>query len=228
MKIVNPNSLAVTLDAVNEAFFYGRSLSKSQREETAKWIASRQGEPGSYANMFAPTEKDFKEGVRLFPGEKVRSRAATGHILGEESCRALILLDVSIVGVHNALNLASLGMMRKLDRSETGGTTLGMYCCGICTCSLWRHLAVGGLEDTERRLVAGMKTLKLHRDGNGRWRRFPFYYTLLALSEIDLPSAIEEMRYASPVCERYLKQSPKDDKIVQRRRLLAERILKKC
>ncbi len=228
MKIVNSNSLASTLDAVNEAFFCGRSLSKSQREETAKWIAGRQGRPGSYADMFAPTENDLNEGVRVFTGERLRSQAAIRHILGEEACRALILLDVSIVAVQNALNRASRGMMNALTRSETGNSTPGMYCCGTCTCSLWRHLVVGGLEDAERRLAAGMKTLKLHRDGNGRWRRFPFYYTLLALSEIDLPSAIEEMRYASPVCERYLRRSSKDDKTARRRRLLAERILEKC
>lgn len=228
MKIVNSNSLAATLDAVNEAFFCGRSLSKSQREETAKWIAGRQGRPDSYADMFAPTENDLKEGVRVFTGERLRSRAAIRHILGEEACRVLILLDVSIAAVQNALNRASRGMMNALTRSEAGNSTPGMYCCGTCTCSLWRHLVVGGLEDAERRLAEGMKALKLHRDDNGRWRRFPFYYTLLALSELDLQSAIEEMRYASPVCKRYLRQSQKDNKIAQRRRLLAERILEKC
>jgi len=227
MNIVNPNSLAATLDAVNEVFFYKRSLSKSQREKVAKWIASWQGKPNSYANMFAPTENDLNGDVRVFTGERLRSGGSIRHILGEEACRALILLDVSIVDVHNALNRASQGMMSALKRSEDGGFTTGMYCCGTCTCSLWRHLAVGGLEDAEHRLVAGMKALKLHRDGNGKWRRFPFYYTLLALSEIDLPSAIEEMRYASKVCERYLRRSPKD-KITQRRRLLVERVLEKC
>jgi len=225
MKIVNPNSLAATLDAVNEVFFFGRSLSKSEREQISQWIASRQGRPGSYANMFAPAGNDIKEGVRLFTGERVRSGAAIRHILGEEACRTLILLDVSIVGVHNALKRATLGMMAALARSKR---MPGMYCCGICSCSLWRHLAVGGLEDSERRLAAGMKALKLHRSGNGKWNRFPFYYTLLALSEIDLPSAIQEMRYASAICERYLRRSPKDNKIAQRRQLLVERIPEKC
>lgn len=225
MKVINQDSLAATLDAVNEVFFFGRSLSKPEREQISQWIASRQGRPGSYANMFAPTENDIKKGVKLFTGERVRSGAAIRHILGEEACRALILLDVSIVGVHNALKRASRGMMYALNRSKR---MPGMYCCGICSCSLWRHLAVGGLEDGERRLAAGMKALKLHRSGNGKWNRFPFYYTLLALSEIDLPFAIQEMRYASAICERYLRRSPKDNKIAQRRRFLVERILEKC
>jgi len=174
MNIVNPDSLAATLDAVSKAFFYGRHLSKYQREQTAKWSASRQGGPSSYANMFAPTKNDLQEGVRVFTGERLRSGASIRHILGEEACRALILLDVSIVNVHKALDHASLGMMSALDRSEAKGGMSGMYCCGTYTCSLWRHLIVGGLEGVERRLAAGMKALKLHRDENGRWKRFPF------------------------------------------------------
>lgn len=228
MKVVNRNSLGLTLDAVNELLFYGRSLSKAEREKTTQWIVSRQGKPGSYANMFAPTESDFRDGVRLFSGEKIRSRAAIGHVLGEEACRVLVLLGMPAVDVRNALNRASAGMLRRLERSEVSGTMPGMYCCGTCTCCLWRHLAAGGLEDAERRLAAGMKALKSHRKSNGRWRRFPFYYTLLALSDIDLPSAIEEMRYASPVCERYLRRLPKENKIAERRRVLVERILGKC
>jgi hypothetical protein len=158
----------------------------------------------------------------------IRTRAGTAHILGEEACRALILLDVSLPGVRQALSRASAGMMARLGKARE--LAAGTYCCGRCSVSLWRHLAAGGLKevDPERLLTAGMKTLKSHRQGNGRWKRFGFYYPLLALSEIELPSAVNEMRYAAPACERYLKRPPKDDQINQRRRLLAERILAKC
>jgi len=224
MKMVNPNSLAATLEAVNEAFFYGRPIPKSQRDKCAKWIASRQGKAGSYAEMFAPTLKDFKGGVRLFTGEMVNSRAAVAHILGEEACRALILLDVSAVTVRTALQRASLGMMTRLGESRQRG----MYCCGKCSVALWRHLAVGGLDKAEQRLTAGIKKLKSYRDGQDRWKRFPFYYTLLALSEIEFPAAEKEMQYAAPILERLLRRSQRPKKIVRRRRLLAERIIEKC
>ncbi len=224
MNMANDDSLAATLDAVNEACFYGKPLPGHQREQTANWIANRQGKPGSYASMFAPTESDFKKGAKLFTGEMVTSRVGTSHILGEEACRALILLDAPIV--NDALNQASRGMISRLD--TTSQHESGMYCCGKCSVALWRHLAVGGLEDSERRLTAGLRALKSHRDGNGRWRTFPFYYTLLALSETDLPLAVEEIRYASSVCQRYLKRLPKDDEITQRRRAVVERVLEKC
>jgi hypothetical protein len=70
-----------------------------------------------------------------------------------------------------------------------------------------------------------MRILREHRDGSKRWRRFPFYYTLLALSEINEGSAIEEMRYAAPGLERMLKRRALGNRYELRRRVLAERIL---
>ena len=223
MGIVDTRSLAATVDAVNEAFFYGQRLAKSERARAAKWIASRQGKPYSYAEMFAPTDKDYLEGFRVFTGERIRSGAATGHILGEEASRALILLDVRDDRVARALNCATEGMMGRLVRSRTPG----MYCCGPCSVSLWRHLVVGGLEEPEKRLRDGMRSLKAHRDGEGKWRRFPFYYTLLALAEVQLPSALVEMKYAAPVAERLLKRCVLKDDYAKRRRDLLMRVVAK-
>lgn len=76
MNITDANSLSVTLDRLNEAFFLGKCLPTSARAQAAKWLASRQGLPGSYAGMFAPTEKDIQRGIQVFIGEKVTSRAA--------------------------------------------------------------------------------------------------------------------------------------------------------
>jgi len=74
-----------------------------------------------------------------------------------------------------------------------------------------------------------MKDLKAHRIGAGRWRRFPFHYTLLALCEMDFREAIGEMRYAASLCEKLLKRSARDnDTFGNRRRAVAERILGKC
>jgi hypothetical protein len=226
MKLINHNSLASTLDMVNEAFFCRRPLSKSVRAQAARWIASRQSLPGSYAEKFPPTMRDFERGVVLFTGEKVSTRAGVSHILGQEACRTLILLDVTSNDVRMALERASIGIMNRMG--SAGDLKAGMYCCAKCSCSLWRHLSVGGLEKGEHILAMGMETLSRCRDGNGRWKTFPFYYTLLALSEIGHPLAVEEMRYVAPACERYLKKAPKKDKISQRRRMLVERILEEC
>ena len=70
MKIINAQSLAATVDAINLATFTPEPIPRSQRLEATPWIAERQGKPGSYANMFAPTKRDFDRGIRLFTGEK--------------------------------------------------------------------------------------------------------------------------------------------------------------
>jgi hypothetical protein len=226
VKLINQNSLASTLDAVNEAFFNNRDLSKSEKAQTAKWIASRQGLPGSYANMFAPTKEDFQNDLVLFTGEKISTRVGKSHVLGQESCRILLLLNVKSADVKSALEKANAGFMKPMKQYIVADK--GMYCCASCSCALWRHLSAGGLKNGERILAAAMRTLKSFRDGRGRWKRFPFYYTLFVLNGTELPSARKEMQYAAPACERLLKRQMKRDKISMRRRILAERILEKC
>ncbi len=228
MKVVYVNSLAATLDALNEVFVMGRSLSRTDRAKAIEWIAGRQGLKGAYRGMFAPTQLDYRRGITVFTGERVVSSAAIGHILGEEASRALIMLDGSSTIVQEALKRSNRGMIRALMSCETPARVRGFYCCGICTASLWRHLAVGGLSKSKRRLHVGLKVLRKYRDGTGKWRRFPFYYTLLALSEIEHKLALDELRYAAPLCERYIKRYKAKNKIATRRRLLMQRVLGKC
>jgi len=228
MVTMNTESLAETLDAVNDAFFYERILAESKRKEVAKWIAEMRGKPGSYAGMFAPTTIDRSNGVKVFTGEMIRSGAGIGHVLGEEACRALILLGVADTTIKGALDRATDGMLRRLRQTENAGKVHGIYCCGLCSVAYWRHVIVGGLDRNEERLAAAMKALKAHRTGDGHWRRFPFYYTLLALSQMDLKPAVDEMRYAAPVLERYVRRTTRDSKFPERRRVISERVLVKC
>ncbi|MHA1212454.1 MAG: hypothetical protein ACTSSH_08340, partial [Candidatus Heimdallarchaeota archaeon] len=47
-----------------------------------------------------------------------------------------------------------------------------------------------------------IELLKQHRNKRKRWDGFPFYYTLLALSEINLVEAKNELQFALPACEK--------------------------
>jgi hypothetical protein len=87
---------------------------------------------------------------------------------------------------------------------------------------------VAGLDRNEERLTAGMAALRARRTDDGRWRRFPFYYTLLALSEMNLGPALDEMRYTAPLLERYVKKKVTDSRFSERRHIICERILAKC
>jgi len=226
MALLDESSLARTVDGVNAALFYGADQSRAEQGDAANWIASRQGLPGSYADMFAMTDSDRAEGVRLFTGDALGSGVGARHILGEEACRALLLLNVRQAPVRRALKRATAGMTERLLRYSL---ETGMYCCGRCTPSVWRHITAGGLRDAqpERLVERGMQALRAARLGTGRWRLFPFWYALLALSEMDLPAAMEEMRYAAPTLERALGRA-RQDEYGRRRRLLAERVLARC
>lgn len=229
MELIDEKSLASTLNNLNYAFFFKKEISKSEKEKVALWISSRQGLKGSYSNMFAPTDDDFKNKIKLFTGEKIISNLAISHILGEESLRALKLLDVKVDNVSKSLVNATNGLKKYLDLNKNYLDKYGFYCCGKCSVSLWRNIASGGLNDYENILDKGIKTLKSLRDNNGKWKRFPFFYTILFLSEVNLPSAKEELKYTLNYCERILKHriSP-FDKIKEIRKTLIENILNTC
>lgn len=233
-RLIHPDSLGETLDSINRALFDRRALSMGERSDAALWLTDRQGLPGAYAGMFAPTEYDYAFGTKTFTGEAVRSAAATGHILGEEACAALYRLGVDTPAIQTALNRARQGIFKRIEQSEAQGQMAGVYCCGTCTVALWRHLSASGEEEDARRMEHGLAELRHNRDGEGRWRRFPFYYTLLALAEIDHPAVEGEIQYAMRVIERAQrrlqklaeqKQAPSEQD--RRRRVVLERILEK-
>jgi hypothetical protein len=127
MSLLHTRSLGDTLDAVAEAHFFGRAIPVAEARRVAEWVAGRQGLPGSYAGMFAPTSRDFTEGIRLFTGERITTGAATGHILGEEACRALLLLDVDSPDVRRALARARRSMDARLTESEAERRRPGFF-----------------------------------------------------------------------------------------------------
>jgi hypothetical protein len=219
--ILHPNSLIATVDAVNEAVFRGRAISKADAAKAAGWIVDRQGIPGAYRGMFAPTAADFAKGAVLFTGEKMRSHVGCAHVMGEEACRALLLLGGG-KSVKDALVRATAWMAPRPDNPPPKP---GWYCCHTCSVAMWRHLAVSPARYAEALLAGGLKVLKSRRDGDGRWRSFSFYYTLLALTDIDLPAARAEMAFVAPTCEKLLKRPLRADKFSRRRRMLLERVV---
>jgi hypothetical protein len=127
MNLLDARSLAGTIDAVSDALFFGRRVPRNEAHRVAEWLASRQGLPGSYAGMFAPTPRDYVRGIRLFTGERISSGAATGHILGEEACRVLLLLGPDVRAAKAALVRAIRSMDNRLSQSESAGSRRGFF-----------------------------------------------------------------------------------------------------
>jgi hypothetical protein len=224
--LIDATSLGQTVDAINEAMFERRPLSAADREGASRWIAGRQGLPGAYGDTFAGFASERQKGIVLFTGERIASASAR-HILGEEASRALRLLRVRDAAVTAALDRASEGLMRCLQRAaeDPRHTNPGLYCCGKCSVGLWRNLLAGGLDRQEERLRRGAAHLRQMRDGNGQWKRFPFWYTVLALSEIDAREASRELKYAAGSLEREAERSTPSTRYARRRHELARRVL---
>lgn len=74
---------------MNDALFLGREIAA----EDTDFILSRQGLPGSYRGLFAPSPGDRP--LRLFTGEKITTGAGSSHILGEECMRVLALANAT-------------------------------------------------------------------------------------------------------------------------------------
>lgn len=231
--LIHPDSLGDTLNALNAALFYQQPISRAERWEAARWVAGRQGLPRSYAGMFAPTAYDAAFGAMTFTGESIVSGAGAAHMLSEEACRALYRLGgLDLPEVSSALHSARRALLRRLEASQPEGIWSGVYCCGTCSVALWRHLGSSGLPEDQRRLEHGLSELKRRRDGQGRWKQYPFYYTLLALSELDFPEVRWEVEYALPAIERALRRVEKSDPASEtehdrRRRIVMGRLLER-
>ncbi len=63
-----------------------------------------------------------------------------------------------------------------------------------------------GKKPAKARLVEGVAAIR--RTGNGKWRFFPFWYTVLALTEIGTPEAKEELSYSKTNLMNSTKQNP--------------------
>jgi hypothetical protein len=224
--LINRTSLSQTVDAINAAQFDGRALAATERSHVARWIAARQGLSGSYGGTFAGFPSERSRGIVLFTGERI-ALASARHILGEEASRALRLLRVRDRSVMHALEAADDGLMRCLARAaeDPRRCNPGLYCCGKCSVGLWRNLLSGGLSRREERLRSGTLHLRSIRDGEHGWRRFPFWYTVLALSEMDTKEAKAELKYAAPALERTATRPVASAVYARRRQELAARTL---
>ncbi len=218
--IHNP-SLAKTIDTINEAFFHNQSTPRDLMQEIVEWLCQQQVKSGSNTGIFMPTETEIKEGITLFTGEKLKTKLASRNILTQEAARILILSKITSEEVQKSILLANNYLFQSCfsdfcDAGECRHSTVGFI----------RYLATEEKENSKTHIKAFLNWLTKHRGDNGKWKGFPFYYTLLTLSEISIPPAISEMQYAAPAYERCMKRESNNGKFSQRRRTILQNIPK--
>jgi hypothetical protein len=219
--LLDATSLVKTVDNINAMFLTGQIIAPEEGLEAARWIATRQGEKGAYRTMFTPTQSDFEQGIHVFTGEKL-VYASARHIMGEEAARVVWLLGRQDPGVRVAYDRAT-GWMH----ADKGFQQTGTFCCGRCTLAFWRHFWVGNFTNKEESLLKGLQALEAARQGNGKWRRYPFFYAVYTLLDINLEPAYGELKYARLAMEQSLKRA-RSEVYSQRRRIILEKALEKA
>lgn len=213
-RILVADSLAETLWRLEEVRRGFRLEVDTQVTEALDWVLSRRGLKGAYRGLFAPTEKDLR-GVKLLTGESIFS-AALRHILGEEALRTVFVWNLK---PSSALKKAKESFVYLLERGQSSARASGFYCCHKCTTAFLRTLAVVKPDGWRATLQKGVENIRKKRTPDGKWHGFPFYYTLLTLSEINLPSAKVELRHASTVAKKLLNRYQKEDRISRFRKI---------
>lgn len=209
------DSLAETLWRLEEVRMGFAVVPRIEVNEALDWIQERQGMEGSYEvkghKFFAPAEKD-KEKVELITGEKFENTGGTDHMLGQEALRALMLWGRG-EEIETKRALKTLYNLLDLDQDYGTPRENGYFCCAKCSVAMLKTVSVVKTESWEETLEKGVDKINQNRDGEGRWGKYPFYYTLLALSEIESDSAVDELRYAAENGETLLNRyEGKDDR----------------
>jgi len=219
MDLTSPN-LRLTLDTLDDALFHRLPLTAAEREAFTLSILSLQIPSGPHTGMFNHGAAGRETAPRLFTGERLVTLLAARHTLLIDSARLLTLSGVKTGAVTRALELASHKMEARCYASFC---TVGE--CRYLTVAFMRYLIASAPPGGGHRLDSLFNRLVAHRDGQGKWGSFPFYYTLLMLSESELPQAAEERLYTAPACAALLDRPWKDDPLSRRRKTLLERTI---
>jgi len=220
MTIIHPISLANTLDSAAEAFFYQKPIPTAHRQETASMLVGRQIHSGSNTGFFIPFTAETEARSRLFSGEQLLTEFARTHIQLIESARVLKLLEVNNDIITQSILVAN-------QRMST--SCYSKFCskgeCKSLTIAYMRYLTSCDGRDSITRLNSLLSKLASYRDGKGRWGGFPYFYTLLMLSEVDDPLATLELQYAAPLCKKQRMQIGSADPISSRRQAIITKAL---
>jgi hypothetical protein len=220
MCLIHPISLTATIDACSEEFFYHKTIPAPLRKDLAAMLTSRQILSGSNSGFFIPFAAEPKDQIRMFTGETLHTELASRHLPLIEATRLLTLLALESEASHNSIQLADQRM---------SSMCYSRFCstgeCRALTIAYMRYMIVQEISEANERLSQFLEHLKAQRDGKGRWRGFPYHYTLLMLSEISEPLAISELEYTRPILEKLAGQTKLEEPCADRRQAIIRTIL---
>lgn len=227
MKILDTDSLRTTVENFDTVYRTGSDW-EAEFPELVEWISSRLGQAGSYAGSFAMTDKDWERPFKLYSGEKLTTKAVRSHVIAQETMRILRIMEQQTGEYIDALHTSEVRLAERIFSIEAYDTQhTGFYCCGFCSVSFWRALNVGSYPQRQEVLARGLETLLGHRDGPLGWKRFPLYYTLLLLSEVDQVDIDRTIGNVDGLTQRRRHLASKDDPLSRKRHDIIDALLKR-
>lgn len=214
---------AEIIDDYNGLHFRNKLLSNNSSDDLIQFICSRQILESFKKGSFSFSTRDYQLGKWMFTGERIITNLAIRNILSIDATRILLFNREHSESVNEIIKKSHAWMERScFSKFCTTGE------CKHSSTAFARYLVSLDQEDNEIRLNNFVKTLSNFRNNKGKWDGFPFYYSLLALLDIQTTNAIKELQFAAPACEKDLKQlSNINPKYSERRLEIIKRVLAK-
>ena len=208
------------LDSLEEAILLleqsHQSGDKINLEQVVEFIVGQQIRYGQDAGVFVESRNVSRSKVRVYTGEKLQTYLAAKNILTIESARALVLTRPSSESANSSIALAASWLENQCfsDFCASGE-------CKHSSVSFMRYLNALGTTD---RLETMISNLSKFRDGKGGWKGFPYFFTLLALAEIESPIADDELHYALAFADQRFRRSQSEEPYISRRNEILSRV----
>ncbi|MGD9676317.1 MAG: hypothetical protein AB7V19_06500 [Candidatus Bipolaricaulia bacterium] len=217
------NGLAQVLGRADAVARRG-SVAVAERAAVVTSLLDRQVSAGRKAGLFELSPRDWEEGPRLWTGELIRTKLAAEHVFSQEAGRLLHRLAGADPTVRQSVSRTA---------ARLAGTCYAVQHCTIGECATsfigYVRFLTSVCGDEARGDVAWrLQTLLQHRSPNGRWKHFPFYYTVLVLSELPPPAGEGELAHASEACARALRRPSIGEPYATRRTRLLRHVLKEA
>ncbi|MHA2274637.1 MAG: hypothetical protein ACXAC2_02630 [Candidatus Kariarchaeaceae archaeon] len=152
--------------------------------------------------------------IQLYTGENLYT------LLGP---RNTLKLDAARLLIQNGTQFNQEDLTSWLDQSCFSNE----YCfIGECGHSMIAYLRYLNVIDNQQEIDKIVHCITSQRDGKGRWKKFPFHYTLYALLECTSEQVLSELQYAKSAIQRSLnKRSRVRNKYQDRRIQLMKQVL---
>ena len=202
------------LDSLEEAILLVEHSHKSgdelNLEQVVDFIAGQQVRYGANSGIFVESRNVSRSKARVYTGEKLQTYLAAKNILTIESVRALVLSGSNSEIVQTAIALTNSWLENQCfsDFCATGE-------CRLSSVAFIRYQNALGNTTCLEYMIS---KLSKFRDSKGGWTGFPYFFTLLALTEIQSSIVEDELRYALEHSEKRFSRSRSEEPYISRRR----------